>query len=226
MPDTGFQLEHNGAPLVVGAYARAMADRKMIKTVGEHWTCAALARYGWTPALTRDGVERTDILAVGTHLEHRPTIEVQVKTATGSGDKTSWLLGTKAQLPDRSGHEWFILVMLPRVPNQPRAFVVPRDHVAAAAWIVHMNWLTHPDVTPGTRNAPVERARVNATVFLGYEDRWDLLDRPTSEASVLLPGWLRDRCKQERVGLPPGHPWVRKLPTWPASAHRTVVSGE
>jgi hypothetical protein len=39
-------------------------DTKMIKTVGEHWVCATLARYGWAPALTRDGLERTDILAV------------------------------------------------------------------------------------------------------------------------------------------------------------------
>lgn len=49
-----------------------MADTKMTKSVGEHWTCATLARHGWAPALTRDGMERTDILAVATHLQARP----------------------------------------------------------------------------------------------------------------------------------------------------------
>jgi hypothetical protein len=44
----------------------------MIKTVGEHWVCATLARYGWAPALTRDGLERTDILAVSTTLSAYP----------------------------------------------------------------------------------------------------------------------------------------------------------
>ena len=190
----------------------------MIKTVGEHWTCAALARHGWAPALTRDGVERTDILAVGTHLSHRPTIEVQVKTASGSSEKISWPLGSKAQLFDRSGREWFVLVMLPDVPSPPRAFIVPRDHLSAAAWIVHMNWLTNPDAPPGSRNAPVDRARVKAEVFAGYEDRWDLLDRSTAEAPVLLPQWLRERCQEKRVGLPPNHPWTAGLPAWATAA--------
>ena len=55
----------------------AVTDTKMVKTVGEHWVCATLARHGWAPALTRDGLERTDILAVGTHLPERPTVEIQ-----------------------------------------------------------------------------------------------------------------------------------------------------
>ena len=57
----------------------------MVKTAGEHWVCATLARYGWAPALTRDGLERTDILAVGTQLAHRPTIEIQVKDRLTAG---------------------------------------------------------------------------------------------------------------------------------------------
>jgi hypothetical protein len=73
-------------------------DTKMIKTVDEHWVCATLARYGWAPALTRDGLERTDILAVNTVLVDRLVIEMQVKTASQRGRVTSWPLGTKAQL--------------------------------------------------------------------------------------------------------------------------------
>jgi hypothetical protein len=57
-------------------------DYKMIKSAGEHWVCATLARHGWAPALTRDGLERTDILAVSTKLAERPVIEMQVKTAS------------------------------------------------------------------------------------------------------------------------------------------------
>ncbi|HYH99835.1 hypothetical protein [Hyalangium sp.] len=82
-----------------------MADTKMTKSVGEHWTCATLARHGCAPALTRDGMERTDILAVAGHLEYRPTVEIQVKTTRGDSTRASWPLGEKAQLPDRSRHE-------------------------------------------------------------------------------------------------------------------------
>jgi hypothetical protein len=58
--------------------AYLVGDTKLVKTAGEHWTCAMLARHGWAPALTRDGTERTDVLAVSTRLSHRPTVEVQV----------------------------------------------------------------------------------------------------------------------------------------------------
>ncbi|MFC5179400.1 hypothetical protein [Nocardioides taihuensis] len=192
-----------------------MADTKMTKSVGEHWACATLARHGWAPALTRDGLERTDILAVATHLDHRPTVEIQVKATMSAGDRISWLLGEKAQLPDLSGHEWFVLVSIPTMhADPPRAFVVPRDHVAAAAWIVHMNWLTDPLAPPGKRNAPVAQARIKVENFERYEERWDLLGEPTPTVPVLLPPELRDQSQEPRVGLPPEHPWHHDLPSW------------
>lgn len=191
-----------------------MADTKMVKSVGEHWVCATLARHGWAPALTRDGVERTDILAVATTLKDRPMVEIQVKTASKMSNTTSWLLSGKAQLFSRSPHEWFVFVLLPQVPQPPKAFVVPRDHVSAATWIVHQDWLTDPDVPSGKRNFGLDRARVREAVWAGYEDRWDLLAMPTNEVPVLLPGWLRTRALEERVGLPAGHPWTTALPGW------------
>jgi hypothetical protein len=57
-----------------------MADTKMTKSAGEHWVCSVLSRYGWAAALTRDGLERTDILAVQTEGSGRQAIEVQVKS--------------------------------------------------------------------------------------------------------------------------------------------------
>ena len=186
----------------------------MTKTVGEHWVCATLARYGWAPALTRDGVARTDILAVGTRLPRRPTVEIQVKTATDTGSRTSWPLGAVTSALAASEHEWFVFVHLPRLPMPPRAFVVPRDHVCAATWIVHQNWRTDPSAAPGRRNAGLCQARIELVIWQGYKDRWDLLGTPTSEVPVLVPAWLRQRVMEDRVGLPPGHPWNDSLPHW------------
>jgi hypothetical protein len=191
-----------------------VVDTKMVKTAGEHTVCAALARHGWAPALTRDGIARTDILAVGTHLPDRPTVELQVKSATQAGTRTSWQINDKAQQPARSQHEWFAFVLLPTPPKPARCFVVPRDHVAAATWAVHMNWLTHPEAAPGTRNAPLSRARMNDTVWGPYEDRWDLLSQPGPEVAVLLPDFVRKFMQLERVGLPPSHPWRSQPPEW------------
>jgi hypothetical protein len=191
-----------------------MADNKMTKTVGEHWVCATLARHNWAPALTRDGIARTDILAVGTNLIDRPTVEIQVKTATDTGSRTSWHLGGVTRVIAASENEWFVLVLLPKLPQTPRAFVSPRDHVSAATWIVHENWRTDPSAPEGKRNAGLSQARIQLIIWQGYEDRWDLLGTPTSEVPVLLPGWLRQRAQEERVGLPPGHPWNKALPQW------------
>ena len=57
-----------------------MADTKQTKTIDEHHVAAELARRGWAPALTRDGLERTDILAAHADGTDRRQIEVQVKT--------------------------------------------------------------------------------------------------------------------------------------------------
>ncbi len=117
----------------------------MTKSIGEHWACSELARRGWAPALTRDGLSRTDVLAVGTHLHHRAQIEVQVKSATmqKSIETTGWRLGKVVDLPAQSDAEWFVLVAIPAEEHQPLdAFVMPRDHVAAGAYISHMAWRT------------------------------------------------------------------------------------
>ena len=186
----------------------------MVKTVGEHWVCATLARHGWAPALTRDGLERTDILAVSTKLANRPVVEIQVKTASQRGQTTKWPLGTKAQLLAQSEHEWFVLVLLPELPAELRAFVIPRDHLAAGTWMVHQDWRTDPSAAPGKRNADLEAARISWIIWKGYEDRWDLLGTPVTKVPVLLPRELRALAGTERVGLPPDHPWKQELPGW------------
>lgn len=187
----------------------------MTKSAGEHWVCSVLARLGWAAALTRDGLERTDILAVQEG-DPRPMIEIQVKTANHIGGKPSWLVGSKALQAARSSREWFAFVLLPAGNrwHAPRTFLVPRDHVSAAAWIVHQNWFTDPTVPVGKRNTPIARARVNVTVWLEYENRWDLLIEPAHAAPVLLPKWIRAVAQEDRVGLPPGHPWQDHLPEW------------
>jgi hypothetical protein len=59
----------------------------MTKSAGEHWVCSVLSRHGWAAALTRDGLERTDILAVQTGGPGRQTIEVQVKSIRWMDDR-------------------------------------------------------------------------------------------------------------------------------------------
>jgi hypothetical protein len=89
----------------------------------------------------------------------RQTIEMQVKSIRWMDVRGRWQLGVKSQQPALSPNEWYALVMLhPDKPTAaPRTFIVPRDHVAAAAWMGHMNWLTDPSAPRGKRNAGLDR---------------------------------------------------------------------
>ena len=192
-----------------GGYEADKDNRRASRRFG---TCSP--RLG--PALTRDGLERTDILAVFAQPNKRRMIEVQVKTAQGSQSRfVNWPLGAKAQEPSQHEREYFVMVAVPpELDLTPRCFIVPRSHVAAAAWIEHMNWLTAPEAELGKRNAPVERARVNLQTFERYEDRWDLLFIDEHDAPVLLPKEYRELAQEERIGLPPQHSWRKSLPAW------------
>lgn len=77
-----------------------------------------------------------------------------------------------------------------------------------------MNWRTEPGIAVGKRNAPLDMARIYEPIFEGYRDRWDLLQHSTAKAPVLLPPDYRNLALEERVGLPPGHPWQKTLPIW------------
>lgn len=59
------------------------SDTKLITAAGEHYACAELARRRWAPSLTREGLTRTDILAVHTG-DERVMIEVRVSRHTAS----------------------------------------------------------------------------------------------------------------------------------------------
>lgn len=193
-----------------------MTDTKQTKTIGEHHVAAELARRGWAPAMTRDGIARTDILAVMTNNENRRLVEIQVKTARGPKfEGISWRLGSKAQDPISTEHEFFVLVAIPDdLKLAPRSFVVPRRHIAAAAWIEHMQWLTDPAIKPGKRNVGPEQARSMLSTFASYEDRWDLLSDEQYKAPVLLPLEFRKWAQRSEIGLPDGHPWHNALPDW------------
>jgi len=191
-----------------------VADNKLIKSAGEHWVCSVLSRLGWAAALTRDGVERTDILAANTEGRH---IAVQVKT-TQEWKNPKFMFGEKGCEPSRSPNEWYVLVALGLGEwDAPRAYVVPRDHASAGVWIRHMEWLTSPTVKPGRRTSSLRQNRIDAWLFERYEQRWDLMGGDTDKIAVLLPPRCRSLADERRVGLPKAHPWRFRAPNWDTS---------
>ena len=196
-----------------------MFDKKLRGSAGEYLVCGVLAQFGWAAGLTRDGLARTDAVAV--HAESDRAISLQVKTTgVGEGKPARWRVGEKDTRSSTSDSEWYVFVKLEGdAPAISTFYVVPRDHVAAAVWIAHYDWLRSPEVPVGKRNATLSQAMVAEAVFQAYEGRWDLLDVPTHRAPVLLPHSFRDLAQDiPRVGLPERHPWGKKLPAWSKQA--------
>jgi hypothetical protein len=188
-----------------------MIEKKLVKSAGEHWVCGVLSQMGWAAALTRDGLERTDILAVNKAGHH---LSIQVKTTT-TAVKPKFMFGSKVIEPSVSLNEWYVLVALPvDVLSPTRAFVIPRDHASVGVWTRHMEWLTNENVKPGSRNSGINLNRIDHWLFERYEQRWDLLDEPTNKTPVMLPPRCRTLCTNPRVGLPEQHPWRDGLPEW------------
>lgn len=156
---------------------------------GEHYVCYLLARHGWAASLTREGLQRCDLLAV--HAEDRRVIEIEVKSASPTV-RPIWHPGASGLIPAATDHEWFIFVQLHGDLNQvPTCYVVPRNDASAGAWIWHESWRTDPNAAPGTRNTPVKHARIPATPWQRYAGAWDQLRYPSTDQPVRLPPWMR-----------------------------------
>lgn len=187
-----------------------MVDTKQTKSVGEFDACAQLAMRGWAPALTRDGLAYTDIIATSESLHDAPFLSIQVKTSRGKNFPINVV-----KIPvDTSNHDWFILTQWDQDTNTLEHYIVPRNHVIAIVWAGHMRWLNDPNVPAGKRNAGVEAARIQATDFVGYHERWDLLEKPTDECPILAEHWIHEELLKPETALRPDHPWARDLPAW------------
>lgn len=164
---------------------------------GEYYVAAELSRRGWLATVTIKNSPGTDVLAQ--RLGTGRVIALQVKTA-GVGNR--FQLDRKCEAVTTQTNEWFVLVRLQERKNRPSFYVIPRNIVAGATFAQHLEWLERPRDGRKVKDTP--RRTLRAEFIAGYEDRWDLLDRPADEAPLLIDAWYT-RCV-ERFGLPPGHP--------------------
>lgn len=85
-----------------------MTDAKLVKSAGGGFVCAMLALHGCAASLTRDGMARTEVLAIDTaETGSRELIEVQVK-AYSPMDRPSWPMGNLIGKHAKSDHEWVV----------------------------------------------------------------------------------------------------------------------
>jgi hypothetical protein len=185
----------------------------LIKSAGEHWVASVLSGLSWAAALTRDGLERTDVLAV--HATKRIMVEIQV-TAASHPAQPNWRTNRKAQRPSVSRREWFVLVALAPPIHGPhterssfRGITSPRQH----GFDIRIG-SPSPEYQLASATRAWTRPASRIWVVAGYENRWDLLEVSSDVVPVLLPADFRALAKSTRVGLPLEHPWNANLPAW------------
>ena len=176
---------------------------------GEYFVAAELSLRGWLATVTIKNAPGTDVLAKS--LRSGAVVAIQTKTA--SLGNQFWL-SSKCEVPAMSQNEWYVLVKLHKERTRPSFFVVPTNVVAGAVYAQHREWLSRPG-REGKPRKDTNMRVMPAKHFLGYEDRWDLLEKPADEAPLLIAEWYSE-CVRD-FGLPPGHPGWPSVPS--ATAH-------
>jgi hypothetical protein len=172
----------------------------LIGAAGEYYVAAELSLRGWLATPTIKNAPGTDVLAQ--YREKGILVAIQTKTASLGNQ---FMVNASIERPSSANNEWVVLVKLHALGSRPSFFVVPHNHVAAAAYAQHMRWLKTPGVG-GRPHVDNPRRMLKANEFLAYEDRWDLLLRPTSDVPNLLGADYAECIAL--WGVPPGHPGI------------------
>lgn len=165
---------------------------------GEYFVAAELSLQGWLATVTIKNAPGTDVLAQ--RVLTGQVVAIQTKTASFGNQ---FQLNAKAEMPATTENEWFVFVKLHEELTRPTFYVVPKDVVAASVYAQHREWLSRPG-RKGQPHRDSAMRQVRAKHIDGYRERWDLLDKPTSEAPLLVHEWYREVVTQ--FGFPPGHP--------------------
>jgi hypothetical protein len=187
---------------VVDVPAKLKRPTGLTGAAGEYFIAAELSLRGWLATVTIKNAPGVDVLAQNLGLG--VTVAIQTKTASYGND---FQLNAKCEQPSTALNEWYVFVKLHEERTRPSFYVVPRNIVAGFVYATHREWLSRAG--RGGRAHKDTTKRAAAAKYLGgYEDRWDLLDRPADQAPLLADQWYTG-CV-ERFGLPPDHPgWPR-----------------
>jgi hypothetical protein len=165
---------------------------------GEYFVAAELSLRAWLATVTIKNAPGTDILAQ--KLGTGTTIAIQTKTAN---EGNNFQLSAKCEIPSSALNQWFVFVKLHGIGTRPSFFIVPRNVVAGAVYAQHKEHLSRPGKSGKPHKDSTLRI-IRARYIMGYEDRWDLLEAPTTDAPLLIDPYYS--AFVETFGLPENHP--------------------
>lgn len=190
-------------PLSKEEARRVLAERPSANTVltgaaGEYSVAAELSLCDWLATVTIKNAPGTDVLA-----QHRYTgslVAIQAKTASPGN---VFQLDATCEQPAESDNQVVRLREASRRPDSSEFLRCASECCRRAAYASHLAWLAVPKRS-GDKRRDTPRRNFKPTAFSGYEDRWELLERPSTAAPLLIDSYYDDLVEQ--FGLPHGHP--------------------
>lgn len=177
----------------------AVGRGQLTGTAGEYFVAAELSLRGWLATVTIKNTPGIDILAK--YPPSGQTATIQVKTTSKPSGR--FILSVKDEATTKANDEWYVFVVLREPGQRPNFYVVPRNVVAGYLYSRYQDWKDRPERrSPGKE---VSTRDVDATHLGGFEDNWALMQRPATEAPLLVDDWLLEiaaRHPRPDVGYP------------------------
>ena len=169
-----------------------------VGVAGEYLVASQLTLRGWLATITLKNAPGVDVLAQ--HAEDGILVSIQSKAMSAS---SGFRLGQKDEEPlpgANRGHDWFVLVNIKSypLPLDVDYYIVPRVLASTLIYCGDKYWLAEPGRGGRKRNAHGLR-EIRAGAVEAYKEEWHLLQRPASEAPVLLPKWMADMVEKYGV---------------------------
>ena len=123
-----------------------MTSNKNLGNAGEFHVLAQLAQRGFIAGKTDDGQTLIDVIA--TEPETLTTVNIQVKTRTIDGKRSSWLMGLKNEQAFEK--LWYVVVEIGEDNVLPNFFIFSSQEVSETIKQRHIDYLAKPkkDGTP------------------------------------------------------------------------------
>lgn len=102
---------------------------------------------------------------------------------------------------------WYVLVLLGALHERARFYVVPTNVISPLVYVGRRVWLAGTKRDGSARKDTSMRA-IRPEQLGAYQDAWELLLKPASEAPEHLNAWVYDWAPE--TGLPDGHPGLAR----------------
>ncbi len=149
----------------------ATNKNKNLGNAGEFYVLAQLAQRGYIAGKTDDGTTLIDVIA--TNPETLNTVNIQVKTRTIDGKKSSWMMGLKnEQIFEKL---WYVVVEIGDESILPNFFIFRSSEVSQIIKETYAEYMATPKRDGTKRKDGPRHFEPDEEFKAERKDKWDLM---------------------------------------------------